>query len=793
MTAIASWVDGGTVDPVRAGHKAVSLAAMAAAGLPVPRGFVVLAEVVDSADDELPRAVADEITSAYRALGSPVVAVRSSATAEDLEGASFAGQYDTVLGVRGDKAVRDAVITVRRSLRSERAVAYRRARGMAEDGLAMAVIVQELVPADAAGVLFTRHPLSGDESVVMISAARGLGEGVVDGTALTDTYTLDAATGAVIERELAGDTAVLDDRALDHLLELARRVREVFGGHRDVEFAVQGGAVHALQARPITALDDGAADFPVRWDDPADADRSWMLRSAAPVHLLEVDIQRASAERMRVGFGETGVPMMHLHVWQVINGYLYVTGPDVAADVVAERQARLTALHDRYAATGSSVFEEDVEPLLVARLAELARLRARRRSLAGRVELLERAIAAYADAMGNLHWRIQAQPVDWPARYAELTGRPAIEAVILLQAVTTRTTRLINHLRRLAKVVQTDPALLDVFDRRDWPALEGLDDGTAVRSFRAGFSRLLRDYGLRTGMGLGGVANFLSPTWSMSPSIPLGIIASYARQDLDELDRRDRRLRAQRQRLERAIEADLAGDPDRWQRFELARRHMVNAARTTEDHNHLMEQACGGSMREAALLTGQALVAGGRLDDPDDVFHLSLTELRALAAGHGPTDTRGLVHERKAVRSKQGATRPPRTLGAPATGPGGPGAAFTPPEGAGLDGDVLRGTAASRGRHTGRARVAPPEHAPPDVRPGDILVASMVGEAWTPIFPLLGGLVLDYGGIFQHAAVVAREYGIPAVMMTRDATKTIADGQLITVDGDAGIVELAPG
>ncbi|MBW8827712.1 MAG: hypothetical protein JF603_15365, partial [Acidobacteria bacterium] len=125
VTAIASWVDGGTVDPVRAGHKAVSLAAMAAAGLPVPRGFVVLAEVVDSADDELPRAVADEITSAYRALGSPVVAVRSSATAEDLEGASFAGQYDTVLGVRGDKAVCDAVITVRRSLRSERAVAYR--------------------------------------------------------------------------------------------------------------------------------------------------------------------------------------------------------------------------------------------------------------------------------------------------------------------------------------------------------------------------------------------------------------------------------------------------------------------------------------------------------------------------------------------------------------------------------------------------------------------------------------------------------------------------------------------
>jgi pyruvate,water dikinase len=112
------------------------------------------------------------------------------------------------------------------------------------------------------------------------------------------------------------------------------------------------------------------------------------------------------------------------------------------------------------------------------------------------------------------------------------------------------------------------------------------------------------------------------------------------------------------------------------------------------------------------------------------------------------------------------------------------------PEGAGLDGAVLRGTGVSRGRATGPAHLAQPAHAPPDVRPGTVLVATLVGEAWTPIFPLLGGIVLDLGGIFQHAAVVAREYGIPAVMMTREATKVIAEGQVVTVDGDAGIVEL---
>jgi len=178
------------------------------------------------------------------------------------------------------------------------------------------------------------------------------------------------------------------------------------------------------------------------------------------------------------------------------------------------------------------------------------------------------------------------------------------------------------------------------------------------------------------------------------------------------------------------------------------------------------------------------------------VFHLSLAELRVIANGAGPPDTRELVRTRAAERDYRARHRPPRTIGVASDGDTrGTGLGlfgFGAIEGTGLDGTVLRGIPGSPGRATGPARVVLAQLAPPDVRPGDVLVASIAGEAWTPIFPLLGGLVLDAGGVFQHAAVVAREYRIPAVFMTKEATKVIRDGSILTVDGDAGVVELAP-
>ena len=178
------------------------------------------------------------------------------------------------------------------------------------------------------------------------------------------------------------------------------------------------------------------------------------------------------------------------------------------------------------------------------------------------------------------------------------------------------------------------------------------------------------------------------------------------------------------------------------------------------------------------------------MDDPDDVLHLSLGELRSAAAGAGPDDLRALVRARAAEFEKRSAMRPPPTLGA-GKAPALP-RIFDPPPNTGRDGMLIRGVAASRGKVTGRARVPPMTAEPPAIEKGDILVATNAGPNWTPVFPLLGGLVLDQGAIFQHAALVAREYKIPAVIMAKDATKEIRDGQTIAVDGDQGIIELSP-
>ena len=220
--------------------------------------------------------------------------------------------------------------------------------------------------------------------------------------------------------------------------------------------------------------------------------------------------------------------------------------------------------------------------------------------------------------------------------------------------------------------------------------------------------------------------------------------------------------------------------------FEFTRKRAQSDVVRMEDHNYLMEQCTVGQMREAMHQMGESLVKAGLLDDATDALHISLDELKRVAEGNGPENLRSLTQERKANRTRLLKLTPPSTLGKP-TAP-------STVDSNVLDLDptapTLRGKTASRGRATGTARVLRADAAPPRLHEGDILVTTNVGPDWTPFFPLLAGIVLDSGEIFQHPALVAREYRIPAVFQTRVGTSRIREGQVITVDGDAGIVEL---
>ncbi len=258
------------------GGKGLSLGLMTQAALPVPPGFcvttVVHRRLRGQALGHDPHLV-DRIRSACQRLGDVPVAVRSSATAEDSAETSFAGQQETILGVRGPEAICSAIERCWASLDSDRARAYRRHQGVDEDRLAMAVVVQRLVPAEVAGVLFTRNPLDAEGKTMLVEASWGLGESVVSGKVMPDRFRLDHETGAVLDRQIAIKThqvtadgpgpvpeekqqlPCLDDAQLAQLAELGRQVETFYQGPRDVEWAWAEGRFWLLQARPITTAD----------------------------------------------------------------------------------------------------------------------------------------------------------------------------------------------------------------------------------------------------------------------------------------------------------------------------------------------------------------------------------------------------------------------------------------------------------------------------------------------------------------------------------------------------------
>jgi phosphohistidine swiveling domain-containing protein len=521
--------------------------------------------------------------------------------------------------------------------------------------------------------------------------------------------------------------------------------------------------------------------FELRWDDPADENYAWNRYMGGPVTRFYEDAVAAMYVAKRRCYEETGVPFSRKHIVRVIDGWVFNREPS-DAHTADERFGRF---REHAQSVEGGFYESVIRPEVIA-LVE--RLRRHPRPTAPYDELiahLDECVEGHARVMGDLHWRMvfAGEPLDWPATFHELTGEPAAQASVLLSGTRTELSKLVKRLYALAELAQSDADLQRAVETRDVRRLRGHPDNDTFRKFRTSFRALLRRYGQRTGQGWGSAAPMGASTWNMRPDIPLGMTATYARTDLAAFGKREKATADERQRLLQRIQRSLRNDPERRARFEQTRRRAIRAAHVMEDHNHWMDQSSAGVMREALDVVGRRLVRDGRIDDADDVLHLSFDELREL-----PRDAREIVAERARRFAEQQSFDPPVTIGGGEPPPST--SSDLEDRGDGLDGNVLRGVAASAGRYTGRARVWPKIVDTPEVEDGDILVAPDAGPAWTPVFAVLGALVLDRGAGFQHAAVVAREYGIPAVLGTQEATTAIQDGQTITVDGDEGIVEL---
>ena len=839
--------------PALAGGKGSSLARMTAAGLPVPAGFVVTTEAFHQAAGGLPdmlfenmavagpadagalemvceearrriteaglsQQAADAVRVAYRRLGEAVsVSVRSSATAEDLADASFAGQYDTFLNVTGEDAVLEAVVGVWASMYSAHAVAYRLRLGMDSNEGRMAVVVQTQLAPDAAGVMFTQDPISGSEDRYLVNAALGLGEGVVSGEAPTDSFELDASTRAIVSQTIARKDAMLSPSAsgtertepprakwdlpamtqdqLARLGSYGSQLVEANGTPQDVEFAVVGDDVHILQSRPITSV-GGGPQFHVEWADPKDEQHLWTLREG-PLFKLDEDSHDFRYKWLKHCFQETAVPLSHHHHYVIVDGFVFMRHSGATESEIQEIQKRYREREDGYRSEGTSTYRAEIEPRTLQLLAELDEFSPREASLPELASHLESAMEANGEVMGHLHWarpQLEGGRVEWSDEFERLTGEPREASADFLKGLPNFTTRLIRRLRGMARLAQENAALGSAVAAGDYQALKSpqISKSAEGRKFLGRLRRVLRDYGHQSGYGYGADTNFATPTWNIRPGRLLDVIATYAKQDLDRLDALDRASRPDRMAATRRIRRKLASDPERLAEFDRALEAAQEQAILMEDHNHIMEQGVTGAFREAIHHMGAGLVEAGLMDEPDDVIHISLAEIRSIADGDAGFDLRDLVGARKEERVARLKMRPPQTIGSGPAADDDSNAAYEPPADTGLHGTVIKGVGVSPGRVTGRAVVVLGGEEPPAVQRGEILIAPNAGPAWTPMFPVLGGLVLDGGGTFQHAAVIAREYGIPAVIMAKDATTVVLNGQFVALDGAAGVVDLAP-
>ncbi|HBX23320.1 MAG TPA: phosphoenolpyruvate synthase [Desulfotomaculum sp.] len=860
------------------GGKGANLGEMSKAGFPVPQGFCIttsayqkfiaasheLDELLDMLDrlqpDQLdqisklgqrmrehllsltmPESIKTAILDGWRNAGeNQEYAVRSSATAEDLPTASFAGQQETYLNVKGAAQLLQAVVQCWASLFTDRAIVYRAQNGFGHRSVFLAVVVQRMVFPEVSGIMFTADPVTGNRKIVSIDASFGLGEALVSGIVSADLYQVRAdklikkqiarkeiaiyakPEGGTVQVGIEGErqtVPALSDEQAVRLARMGRSIEEHYGKPQDIEWCLTDNAIFIVQSRPITTL------FPV----PATADEQlhlflsighaqMMTEAMKPLGISVVrtvsplgkSSPRAESDLVREAGGRLYLDITQLLAYPQVRkrlpGVLLIVDELISRTVqefIGREEFQAAVQPDKkvefalvkkvfptaFAVLRNILYRNNYQAIDELNRFIAAKVTENRKKLedvsgADRITLIQEMLSTllpmvfatvvqYMGAAIVTYKLIESLPQKWLGDVDELSS-------ISKSPPGNVTTEMGLALGDVADAVRKHPAVIAYLkraaDETFWEDLEAVPGGTDVLP-------VCSDFFARYGMRGSGEIDVTRPRWREAPTQLVPAILSHIKGVKPGQHRRDF--------LAGQEEAELAA-ARLLERLKYTRRgffktrlmrRLLKVHRSLigiREHPKYFIVQNLDLIKQVIMQEAAKLVTAGILKHPEEVFWFSLQEIKAIIETQQADHY--VIARRKEKFQHDAKLAPPRAITSE-------GEIITAKPGANVPPGALAGSPVSAGIAEGRARVIVKlEEA--KMEKGDILVAPYTDPAWTPLFPLAAGLVTEVGGLMTHGAVVAREYGIPAVVAVENATKILKDGQYIRVDGTKGFVEV---
>ena len=821
------------------GGKALNILQLSRKGFLVPEGFCITTKAYDcfmefnsiSEDDAgifdrirkgiIPPVLAEEICNAYHMYlnGSPC-AVRSSSPLEDMESASFAGQYKSFLNVRNEDAFLDAVRECWASLWGQPAVEYRKSKGIEKENIKMAVLVEEMIPATVSGVLFT-------EDQMILEAVWGLGNMLVGGETIPDHFVVDREKFNIVERKISHqhlmsqmtltggvetvevlehlqNVPVLDDDHIRELCALGKRVEELFGCPQDIEWAICNDEIVLLQARPITVKEN-----PTIWSraNISEMQPGYVSYLSRPPE-NRPDFFVFSTLPLLKCFGVNEVPE-NVKFAEYIYGHIYLNmtnlhnvlcnipgiSPEMFDRAVGHDENAENTKSDKPALSGIlEILPGTLKAVrLILSLPSLAQ-----EVISYSVEMIEEIKTKHLQEMSceeleELVWEmydrnqkvfqihtcnaiIHAAMFDAIHNFLKGIGEENAENLLITGLEGMSSYEPGVEMWKLAQTAAKFPKVTELILSRSKTILSDLEEFEEGRIFLKELGDFIERFEYRCSEE----PEISVPRWSENPDFVLSMVTHYLNSTADPVERMEEEKKKRQVTTDRIL-TELSSNPLKRLVFKKLIKRIQEDTVTRE--NLKTTWARGLSiMRVLYLVIAEKLVERGILRNRDDIFYLKMTEVSDIIAGR----LRGkylenLIGERKVEEEKFKNLDVPMMI------------VEKPPPIEELKYTVepkekLEGVGCSHGMVTGRARVIFDPGECSDFEEGEILVAPVTDPGWSPLFVTAGGLVMELGSRTSHGIIIAREYGIPAVVGVRNATKIIKTGQLITVDGTKGLV-----